>query len=43
LLNKELQFLIYNTPYENAKVDVMMKDEIIYTKANKNKERKRTV
>ncbi|MDR2205608.1 MAG: virulence RhuM family protein [Flavobacteriaceae bacterium] len=29
-MNKELQFLIYNTPTENIKVDVVVKDETIW-------------
>jgi len=29
-MNKELQFLIYNTPHENIKVDVVVKDETIW-------------
>lgn len=29
-MNKELQFLIYNTPQEDIKVDVVMKDETIW-------------
>ena len=29
-MNKELQFLIYNTPQENIKVDVVVKDETIW-------------
>jgi hypothetical protein len=29
-MNKELQFLIYNTPHEDIKVDVVMKDETIW-------------
>ncbi|MDR1022804.1 MAG: virulence RhuM family protein [Prevotellaceae bacterium] len=29
-MNKELQFLIYNTPQENVKVDVVVKDETIW-------------
>jgi hypothetical protein len=27
---KELQFLIYNTPQENIKIDVVIKDETIW-------------
>jgi hypothetical protein len=29
-MNKELQFLIYNTPQENVKVDAAVKDETIW-------------
>jgi len=29
-MDKELQFLIYNTPQENVKVDVVVKDETIW-------------
>ena len=29
-MNKELQFLIYNTPQGNVKVDVVVKDETIW-------------
>jgi hypothetical protein len=29
-MNKELQFLIYSTPQENIKVDVVIKDETIW-------------
>ena len=29
-MSKELQFLIYNTPQEEIKVDVMMRDETIW-------------
>lgn len=29
-MNKELQFLIYNTPQEDIKVDVVMRDETIW-------------
>lgn len=29
-MNKELQFLIYNTPHEDIKVDVVIKDETIW-------------
>jgi hypothetical protein len=29
-MNKELQFLIYNTPQENIKIDVAVKDETIW-------------
>ena len=29
-MSKELQFLIYNTPQENIKVDVVVKDETIW-------------
>jgi hypothetical protein len=29
-MNKELQFLIYNTPQENIKIDVVVKDETIW-------------
>ncbi len=29
-MNKELQFLIYNTPDENIKIDVIVKDETIW-------------
>lgn len=29
-MNKELQFLIYNTPQENIKIDVVVKDESIW-------------
>jgi len=29
-MNKELQFLIYNTPIENVKIDVVVKDETIW-------------
>jgi len=29
-MSKELQFLIYNTPQEDIKVDVVMKDETIW-------------
>ena len=29
-MNKELLFLIYNTPQENAKIDVVVKDETIW-------------
>ena len=29
-MNKELQFLIYNTPRENIKVNVVMRDETIW-------------
>ena len=29
-MNKELQFLIYNTPTENVKIDVVVKDETIW-------------
>ena len=29
-MNKELQFLIYRTPQENVKVDVVVKDETIW-------------
>ena len=29
-MNKELQFLIYNTPTENVKIDVLVKDETIW-------------
>lgn len=29
-MNKELQFLIYNTPQEDVKVDVIMRDETIW-------------
>ena len=29
-MNKELKFLIYNTPQENVKVDVVVKDETIW-------------
>lgn len=29
-MNKELQFLIYNTPQENVRVDVVVKDETIW-------------
>jgi hypothetical protein len=29
-MNKELQFLLYNTPQENAKIDVVVKDETIW-------------
>ena len=30
MVNKELQFLIYSTPYENVKVDVVVQDETIW-------------
>jgi len=30
LPNRELRFLIYNTPQENVKVDVAVKDETLY-------------
>ena len=29
-MNKELQFLIYNTPREDIKVNVVMRDETIW-------------
>jgi hypothetical protein len=29
-MNKELQFLIYNTPQENVTINVMIKDETIW-------------
>ena len=29
-MNKELQFLIYNTPQENIKIDVVVKDETVW-------------
>ena len=29
-MNKELQFLIYNTPQEDTKVNVVMRDETIW-------------
>ena len=29
-MNKELQFLIYNTPREGIKVNVVMRDETIW-------------
>jgi hypothetical protein len=29
-MNKEFQFLIYNTPQENIKIDVVVKDETIW-------------
>ena len=29
-MSKELQFLIYNTPREDIKVNVMMRDETIW-------------
>ncbi|MDR2146508.1 MAG: cell filamentation protein Fic, partial [Tannerella sp.] len=29
-MNRELQFLIYNTPTENVKIDVVVKDETIW-------------
>ena len=29
-MNQELQFLIYSTPQENIKIDVVVKDETIY-------------
>jgi len=29
-MDKELQFLIYNTPQENVKIDVVVKDETIW-------------
>jgi hypothetical protein len=29
-MNKQLQFLIYNTPQENVKIDVVVKDETIW-------------
>jgi hypothetical protein len=29
-MNKELQFLIYNTPQENIKIDAVVKDETIW-------------
>ena len=29
-MEKELQFLIYSTPQENVKVDVVVKDETIW-------------
>ena len=29
-MNKELQFLIYNTPQEDIKVNVVMQDETIW-------------
>jgi hypothetical protein len=29
-MNKELQFLIYSTPQENVKIDVVVKDETIW-------------
>ncbi|MCL2144039.1 MAG: virulence RhuM family protein [Endomicrobia bacterium] len=29
-MNKALQFLIYNTPQENVKIDVMIKDETVW-------------
>ncbi|MDR0831010.1 MAG: virulence RhuM family protein [Prevotellaceae bacterium] len=29
-MNKELQFLIYNTPQENVKIDVVVRDETIW-------------
>jgi hypothetical protein len=29
-MNKELQFLIYSTPQENIKIDVVVKDETIW-------------
>ena len=29
-MNKELQFLIYNTPWEDIKVNVVMRDETIW-------------
>ena len=29
-MNKELQFLIYNTPQEDIKVNVVMRDETIW-------------
>lgn len=29
-MNKELKFLIYNTPTENIKIDVAIKDETIW-------------
>ena len=29
-MNKQLQFLIYNTPQENVKVDVVIKDETLW-------------
>ncbi|OAV63657.1 Virulence protein [Bacteroidales bacterium Barb6XT] len=29
-MNKELQFLMYNTPQENIKIDVVVKDETIW-------------
>ncbi|MDR2823708.1 MAG: virulence RhuM family protein, partial [Prevotellaceae bacterium] len=29
-MNKQLQFLIYNTPQENVKVDVVVKDETLW-------------
>ena len=29
-MNKEFQFLIYNTPQENIKIDVVVKDETVW-------------
>ena len=29
-MNKDFQFLIYNTPQENVKIDVAVKDETIW-------------
>ena len=29
-MNKEFQFLIYNTPQENVKIDVVIKDETVW-------------
>ena len=29
-MNKELQFLIYNTPQENIKIDAVVKDETMW-------------
>ncbi|MDR2854259.1 MAG: cell filamentation protein Fic, partial [Prevotellaceae bacterium] len=29
-MNKELQFLLYNTPQENVKIDVVVKDETMW-------------
>lgn len=29
-MNQQLQFLIYNTPQENVKIDVVVKDENIW-------------
>ena len=30
IMNNQLQFLIYNTPQENIKIDVVVKDETIW-------------
>lgn len=30
MMNKELQFLIYSTPEENVRIDVVVKDENIW-------------